>query len=135
MHVKKQGGFNLIELMVVVAIVAIIASIAYPSYRDQVRKTRRADAKAALMDAAARMERHYTQFGRYSATLANSGIVATSPEGYYQIATTLMAAPFQTFDLVATGQDDQANDQCGVLGIDEDQNKSNSAGLPQNVCW
>ncbi|MEM7402269.1 MAG: type IV pilin protein [Pseudomonadota bacterium] len=128
-------GMTLIELMVVVVVVAIISSIAYPAYQDQIRKTRRADAKSALMDAAAKMERHYTQFGRYSSTLANSGIIATSPEGYYQIATTLMAAPFQTFNLEATAQGVQAGDNCGVLGIDEAQNKTNSAGLPQNTCW
>ena len=82
---KNSYGFSLIELMVVVVIVGVLASIAYPSYRDQVRKTRRADAKSALLDAAAKMERYYTQFGRYSGTLANSGIIATSPEAYYQI--------------------------------------------------
>jgi type IV pilus assembly protein PilE len=132
---KKIHGFSLIELMVVVAIVAIIASIAYPAYRDQMQKIRRADAKSALMDSAAKMERFYTQFGRYTATIANAGIAATSPEQYYQIATTLMAAPFQTFDLQATAQGVQVGDDCGVLGIDEAQNKTNSAGLAQNICW
>ena len=93
---KKIRGFSLIELMVVVAIVAIIASIAYPAYQDQIRKTRRADGKSALMDAAARMERFYTQFGRYSGTIANSEYSATSPEGYYNITATITGA-IQTF--------------------------------------
>ena len=132
---KTQVGFNLIELMVVVAIVAIIASIAYPSYRDQMRKTRRSDAKSALVDAAARMERHYTQFGRYSATLANSNIAATSPEGYYNITATVTGANSQTFTLLGTAQGDQANDQCANLGIDEAQNKTHAAGPPVNCAW
>ena len=58
-------GFTLIELMVVVAIVAILAAIAYPSYRSQIEKTRRADAKAVLMQAAQYMERLYTENGCY----------------------------------------------------------------------
>ena len=37
---KKQHGFNLVELMIVVAIIGIIAAIAYPSYTEQVRKSR-----------------------------------------------------------------------------------------------
>ena len=130
---KNSHGFSLIELMIVVVIVAIIISIAYPSYRDQVRKTRRADAKAALLDAAGKMERYYTQFGRYSATLTNSGIIATSPEAHYQIAPGTVAN--QTFILKAIGLEDQANDDCGILGINQAQNKTNSAGLAQNLCW
>ncbi len=130
---KKLRGISLIELMVVVAIVAIIASIAYPSYREQMRKTRRADAKSALMDAAAKMERFYTQFGRYTVTMTNAGIGATSPEQFYQITPGTIAG--QTFILRANGQGDQVNDRCGNLFIDQTQSKQNSAGLPQNECW
>jgi len=132
---KYNRGFSLIELMIILTVLAIIVSIAYPSYREQLRKTRRSDAKVALMDAAAKMERHYTQFSRYSATLANSGISATTPEGFYQIAIATIPAPFQTFDIRATGQGDQVNDQCGVLSIDEARVKTNSGGLPQSICW
>ena len=119
----KPSGFSLIELMVVVVIVAIIASIAYPSYQDQIRKTRRSDAKAALMDAAAKMERHYTQFARYSATLANSGIAPTSPENFYNITATVTGATSQTFTLTAARTNQQTGDDCGDLRIFQDQSK------------
>lgn len=132
---KKIRGFSLIELMVVVVIVAIIASIAYPAYQDQIQKTRRSDAKAALMDAAAKMERYYTQFGRYTATISSAGIIATSPERYYTIAPGTVAN--QTYILRASplAGSAQVGDKCGNLDIDQAQFKRNSAGLPQNTCW
>ena len=133
---RRNRGITLIELMIVVVIVAIIASIAYPSYQEQVRKTRRSDAKAALMDAAAKMERHYTQFGRYSATLANSNIAAISPENFYNITATITGAASQTFTLTATRANQQTGDNCGNYTIDEAQTRGVvGGGLGAQQCW
>jgi type IV pilus assembly protein PilA len=44
---KKQNGFTLIELMIVVAIVAILAAIALPAYQTYTAKARFAEVVAA----------------------------------------------------------------------------------------
>ncbi|WP_028492554.1 type IV pilin protein [Thioalkalivibrio sp. ALE19] len=64
---RRQTGFTLIELMIVVAVIAIIAAIAYPAYLDQVRKAHRGDAQTALMQYAQALERCYTQYNAYDA--------------------------------------------------------------------
>lgn len=66
-------GFTLIELMVVVAIVGILAAIAYPSYLDQVRKGRRAEAQALLMELAQRQQNFLMIRRRYASSLDELG--------------------------------------------------------------
>ena len=60
---KKQVGFSLMELMIVVAIVGILAAFAYPSYLEQMRQTRRADCSGALASLGSAMERFFTRHG------------------------------------------------------------------------
>lgn len=60
MRTHTQSGFSLIELMVVVAILGIITSIAYPSYIEQVRKTKRADLTSDLLECSGILERRFT---------------------------------------------------------------------------
>jgi len=86
----------LIELMITVLIVAILAAIALPTYKNQIRKSRRVDAKTALLDLAGREERYFNTNNAYTTSFANLGYVATTPQlvgsGYYQVALAAQAA-------------------------------------------
>ena len=121
--------------MVVVVIAAIIASIAYPAYQGQMQKTRRADAKAALMDAAAKngTTLHSIWELQWNGSLI---IAATSSEGYYyNITATVTGASSQTFTITAdapagTAQD---GDDCGDYVIDQAQQKTVSGTLAANI--
>jgi len=53
-------GFTFIELLVAIMIVSILSVVAVSSYQDYTLRTQRADAKAVLLEAAARLERNYT---------------------------------------------------------------------------
>ena len=113
MKLKQQRGFTLMEVMVTVAIVGILAAIAFPSYQDSLRKSRRTDAKNALTQAVANMERYYNQNNTYAAATmctstpticatlgtCTSGI-CTSTERNYTIALSNIAA--NTFTITAT---------------------------------
>lgn len=66
MNTARKKGFTLIEMMIVVAIIGILAAIAYPSYQQQIRQSRRADAQAALVSLAGAMERIFSQSNSYT---------------------------------------------------------------------
>jgi type IV pilus assembly protein PilE len=72
MNGRHARGFTLMECLIVATIVGIFASIAYPTYVDAVRKTRRAEARAAMMQLMQQEERFYTQNTRYIAFSAES---------------------------------------------------------------
>jgi type IV pilus assembly protein PilE len=119
----RSRGFTLIELMITVAVIAILASIALPAYNDSVRKGRRGQAKADLVELAQTLERHYTVNGRYDANRNGSAYtlpITQSPKtgtAYYNIAASTRTQT--AFTLTATPTGAQTSDSCGTLTIDQ----------------
>lgn len=127
---KKNRGFTLIELMIAVAIVGILASIAYPSYMAQVRKSRRADAQAALMNIAARQQQMLLDTRSYATTVAGLNItLPVSVVQNYTVTITVGTATVPTFTATATPSDSQVSDTCTALSLDQSGTK-----LPSS-CW
>lgn len=123
---RHQGsrGLTLIELMVALGIVAILMSVAYPSYLEQVRKGRRADAQAVLLEATQFMERFATENLRYDRNRAGVAValpaaLAKAPKDgttrLYDI--TLQSVSQDAYVLAAVPTGKQAQDACGTMTV------------------
>jgi len=112
-----QGGFTLIELMIVVVVIAILAAIAIPNYTNYVRQSHRADAQSEMLRLAQALERCFTRHRSYEG--ASCPIPTAEPPpiadtarynfGFVSTATTftITADPIE-----GSGQD---RGTCGVL--------------------
>ena len=135
---SRARGFTLIELMIVVAVVAILAAIALPAYDDSVRKGRRGQAKADLVDLAQRAERFHTVNNTYvgfALAAAEQRSPRTGPRAFYAVTLGNQAA--NTFTLTATPQNGQERDaRCMTLTLDQLGQKQASADPGDvNSCW
>ncbi len=106
---RRSAGFTLIELMITLVVAAILVSIAYPAYQSHVRKTRRAEAQAALVEFANAMERYYTQNDTYAGAPASLG----GDTDFYNLG--IQSAAAAAFTLRATPTGSQIGD--GLLEI------------------
>jgi type IV pilus assembly protein PilE len=155
MQKKKQLGFTLIELLVVVAIVGVLAKIAYPSYQDSMTKSRRADAKSALLELSVFMERYYTTKGCYNTPDAttlqcvaanaapalpfniapksayNPSVASSTVKANYDL--TVVATP-TSFTLTATPRTN-ADSICGTLTLNNTGTKTESGTGTVADCW
>jgi type IV pilus assembly protein PilE len=139
---SSHKGFTLIELMICVAIIAVITAIAYPSYMSSVRKVNRAEAKAALMDAAQRLQRCYTIYGTYNnagcAVLTdlagNGGLgIPSRDKGYYNVSLA-QGITTTTYQLIATAakSPQTADTACLTMKLDQLGVRLPAAPAP---CW
>ncbi|GAA4862142.1 type IV pilin protein [Luteimonas vadosa] len=129
---RRQTGFTLIELMVVVAIIAIIAAVAIPAYNEQARKARRADASRFVGQLQLELERWRAENPSYANCTpapCGSGTYPVAPDATvspnYTIA--IANATAAGYSITATPTAAQNGDRCGVLTLDP----AIKAGKPQ----
>jgi len=150
---RHSRGFTLIELMIVVVIATILLSIAIPSYQQQVRQSRRTEAKTAILDLASREERFLsTNPTGYTVVAANLGYGALPTvigSGYYTVsvcspacAPSAAAAPSYTVIATPVAGSSQAQDtQCTAFAVDSagQQYAADGTGAytaaAQQFCW
>ena len=133
-------GFTLVELMVTIVVVSILASIAIPGYTSQIRKSRRTEARNAVLDAAAREERYFATHNIYSGAAADLGYTAFPAQvgQYYNLSVQCGAACATSFQVTAspiqTGP--QVNDTaCTSFTVDQTGLQTATPAANNTLCW
>jgi type IV pilus assembly protein PilE len=137
---RKQRGVTLLELLIVVMIIGILSAIAIPSYRNYILRANRTDAKTAVLQTAAQLERCYTGSTpfAYNSTTCDVSFPAASfntPQNTYRLTVTRNA---QTYTIAAVPQGRQVDDtRCANFGMTETglQSVTGTASATPAECW
>lgn len=154
---RKNRGFTLIELMIVVVIIGILAAIAFPSYNSYVARARRADARAQLLQIAQYMQRFYSANDSYSTNRAGANVLTVMPANLlrspgdtntpavYQLNTAIAAPGTNAITASATdftltmspvAGGPAANDPCGSFTLTAAGVRGvSNATLSRDECW
>ena len=147
---RALAGFSLVELMATVAIATILVSLAVAGYGVQIKKSRRTDARTAVLDLAGREEQIFSTTNNYTPTLAtlgyNSAVVGS---GYYTVTACVPTGACDgsstttfTISAVPVAGTTQAQDsQCQYFSVDStgkqfaSDNSSGGGNDTTSTCW
>jgi type IV pilus assembly protein PilE len=152
-----KRGFTIFEFLITAALIAILSTLAIPSFRDQMVRSRRSEAKTMLLQAAMWMERNQTATYRYDrdesgvivddAKLIDLGLNQTPTSGttMYTISFIGGTAARANYVLQAqpTSSQASADKECGqiILAIDHTGQRGRLEGTRITVdtlseqCW
>lgn len=137
----RTAGFTLVELMVSIVVATILITIAVPSYTNQIRKSRRSDARAAVLDLAQREERYMSTNSSYTTTPLNLGyggatFPVTLADNYYTLNVAVVVATATTpasYTVTATAINAQQKDtSCATFSVDSQGNQTSTTAT---TCW
>ncbi len=81
----KQGGFTLIELMIVVGIVGILVAVAAPNFSRYQSKARQSEAKLALAAVYGAEKAFYSEYSAYIPSFDAIGYVPEGAKRFYSV--------------------------------------------------
>lgn len=137
---NNQGGFTLIELMIVVAIIGVLASIAVPQYQNYVGRAQVSEAISLAASAKTAVSEHYITTGGWPNDNAEAGLAESGQiQGSYVDSVNIQAlGNDQAGGIVVTfkgADDDVVGDLAGnQLVFEPSQDEEVSGGSIEWTC-
>ena len=138
---KRNSGFTLIELMIVVAVIGVLAAIAIPNYNEYVIRSKITEGLAGLSQMATKLEQHFQDNRSYVGACPAFGTaaVAARPQDTNNFTYTCPTLSATTYTVLATGTGSMLgfiytispNDVKSTTGVGGGWS---AAGLP-STCW
>lgn len=153
---RRQAGFTLVELVIVMVVAAILTAVAIPMYMNQIRESRRTDARSAVLDLAGREERYFATNNAYTSSAGNLGYSGWGSgypigSGYYYLkqpsipaaapdpnAANLTTPSYSITAVPVPGSTQAADTTCASFTVDSAgyQSAQNSGGTDESsTCW
>ena len=107
----RQGGFTLIELMIVVAIIGILAAIAIPNFLRFQLRARSTEGKVNLAAIRTAEEGYVSEFGSYVAAATNPAALPGTNKVVWSVA----GAPVVGFDTVGWAPEGEVYFQYNIV--------------------
>lgn len=139
----QTRGFSALELLITLAIAGIISTMAYPSFAQQIGKSRRADAMVAIATTQMAEERWRAAQPTYG-SLQDIGMPPSSASGHYSVQ--VLANTASGYQVLATAVGAQLHDsECRNLRLEvaggnmvyasgPDESVANAPALNRR-CW
>lgn len=154
---RREKGFSLIEVLLVVALVAVLSQVALPRYEAHVQRVHRTQVQQQLLALSQRLAQQHSLTGSFArsanamqdniddAWLLEQGLDrwpahASDPARRYRIRFVDGAPQAQAHTLMAEPLGAQQGDSCGVLMLDQRQIRGAGGVLDSRAklslrCW
>lgn len=133
---KKHNGFNLIEILSVLAIVSITATLAYPLYSQYLVQTSRLEAESSLNQLALAMEHYRFAHQSYEgATLTELKFPEKIAKNHYQLAIEKASANEFMLAAIPIGKQAEKDSECATLTLSSAEEKGIRGTGPIEHCW
>lgn len=128
----REGGFTLIEILIVVAITAILASVALPSYTAYIKRSKVPAGLDALQSYFTRMEQRFQDSGSYAAS-TDCAVAVPTVQNF--TVTCAISGGGTGYTATATGSGPLAGYTYTINSTGTRATTAHPKGVPGSSCW